>query len=87
MDNREEKIVEYLAQHKNILWTGILVLGGGLVGLVLTYNPKFHPFIFSNFFRIIFFIIGFILFVSMIIGLLNTDVDMQKYLKKGNVND
>ena len=83
MDNHDEKIIEYLAQHKNILWTGILVVGGGLVGLVLTYNPTFYLNVFGDIARIIFFILGFLLFISMIMGLLNTDLDIKKYLKKG----
>jgi hypothetical protein len=84
MDNQDEKVVEYLAQHKNILWTGLLVVGGGLVGLVLTYNPTLSQFAFGNLMRIGFIIIGFCFFIAMIIGLLNTDLDIRKYLRKGN---
>lgn len=82
MDNNDEKIIEYLSQHKSILWTSILVLGGGVVGLILTYNPMLYPNSFGNFTRIILFIIGLTLIFSMIIGVLNVDSEILKYLKK-----
>lgn len=82
MEKQDEKIVEYLSQHKNILWTGIIVLAGGLVGLFLTYNPSLSPYCFANITRVGFFIIGFILLIAMSIGLLNTDFDIRKLLTK-----
>lgn len=83
MDKHDEKVIEYLAQHKNILWMGIIVLAGGLVGLVLTCNPL-DLYSFGNIARIVFILIGGFLFFAMIIGLLNTDLSIKKYLKKGN---
>lgn len=83
MDKKDEKIVEYLSQHKNILWTTIIVLSGGLVGLVLTYNTSNSAFAFSNVTRCVFIAIGFVLLIAMLIGVLNIDLDIRKYLRKG----
>lgn len=83
MDKNDEKVIEYLAQHKNILWMGIVVLAGGLVGLILTYNPALSPYSFSNIARTSLILLGATILISMIIGLLNTDCDMKNILKKG----
>jgi len=83
MDNHDEKVIEYLAQHKNILWTGIIVLIGGLVGLGLTYNPILLPYSFSNIVRLILIFVGVPLLISMIIGVLNTDSEIKDILRKG----
>lgn len=83
MDKNDEKIVEYLCHHKNILWTTIIVLGGGLVGLVLTYNTSISAFAFGNIARCVFTAIGFVLLIAMLIGVLNIDFDIRKYLRKG----
>ncbi|MDD3436437.1 MAG: hypothetical protein PHC64_04710 [Candidatus Gastranaerophilales bacterium] len=82
MGNHDEKVITYLSQHKNILWSRILVLSGGLVGLVLTYNPSVPMYSFGNIARLIFFIIGFSFLFAMVIGLLNTDSGIQDILKK-----
>jgi len=82
MEKQDEKVVEYLAQHKNILWTGIVVLTGGLVGLFLTYNPSLSPYSFANVARVGFFLIGLFFLVAMSIGLLNTDTSIIKLLRK-----
>lgn len=82
MNKKDEKIVEYLCHHKNILWTTIVVLSGGLVGLVLTYNPL-APFAFGNIARCVFIVIGCVFLYGMFLGVINTDFDIRKYLGKG----
>lgn len=82
MDKNNEKLIEYLTQHKNNLWMGVIVLAGGLVGLVLTYNPNLQFYSFCNIARLIFILIGTYLFLAMILGLLNIDKDIRNILQK-----
>jgi len=87
MDKNDEKIVEYLVHHKSTLWTGILVIGGGVVGLVLTYNISISPYAFNNIMRVLFGSVGVVFLVAMLIGLLNTDLSILNILKKGKKHD
>jgi len=82
MEKNDEKIIEYLLHHKNTLWTGIVILAGGLVGLFLTYNPSLPPYSFANIARVGFFLIGLFFLSAMSIGLLNTDSSIRKLLTK-----
>ena len=36
--DKEGKTIEYLIAHKNNLWTGVIILIGGLAGLMLSYS-------------------------------------------------
>lgn len=36
--NKDEKVLEYLNLHINRLWTGLIILIGGLAGLMVTYS-------------------------------------------------
>jgi len=84
MDKFDEEIIKYLTHHKNSLWATIVVLAGGLVGLLLSYNPNLTFVCYINVIRSFFFVLGVIFFIGMFIGLLNTDSDIRKILKKGS---
>ncbi len=83
MDKFDEEIVKYLTHHKNSLWASVIVLTGGLVGLVLTFSPSMPINDYNNWSRVLFLFIGLFFLIAMFIGLLNTDSDIRKILKKG----
>lgn len=79
--NKDEKIIEYLLQHKNNLWTGVIVLSGGLAGLLLTYPNVLFVLSIAFVTRIILIILGAFFLILMIIGLINTSSDIQRLIK------
>lgn len=81
MDKKEEKEVEYLFAHLNRLWTGLLVLIGGLSGLLLTYSCSLPPYDPSNEIKILLLLLGAFMLILMLIGLANTSLDIKKRLK------
>lgn len=81
MDKKEEKEVEYYNAQLNRLWTGIIVLGGGLSGLLLTYSYYSPIYAMTNMVRLILFALGFIFFIMMIIGIINISTDIKNFLK------
>ncbi|MDD3435646.1 MAG: hypothetical protein PHC64_00685 [Candidatus Gastranaerophilales bacterium] len=85
MDKEDKKIlIEYLISHKNSLWTAIIVLIGGLAGILLTFNYSVEFLCtLKGFIEIILFILGSFLLGLMLTGLINTTVDIKKYLNKG----
>ncbi len=83
MDKKEEKELEYLNAQLNRLWTGIIVLGGGIAGLVITYSYALPLYVSENITKLILFIIGFVIFTMMLIGLANINIEINKFLKKG----
>ena len=76
--NKDEKILEYLNLHMNRLWTGIIVLSGGLVGLSITFSFTFS---FTSIIKSILLILGIFLLISMLIGLSNTGLEIKERLK------
>lgn len=79
--NKNEKIIEYLLQHKNNLWTGVIVLSGGLAGLLLTYPNVLFVLTIAFVTRIVLIILGAFFLILMIIGLINTNLDIQRLIK------
>lgn len=79
--NKEEKIIEYLLQHKNNLWTGVIVLTGGVAGLLITYPNVLFELSISFVIRIILLVLGAFFLALMITGLININSDIKKLLK------
>lgn len=71
MDKKEEKEIEYLNAQLSRLWTGIIVLGGGIAGLVIAYSYSSPIYEMINMVRLILFALGFIFFIMMIIGIIS----------------
>lgn len=79
--NKDEKIIEYLNLHINRLWTGLIILIGGLASLLVTYSyssPLNNP---LNIVKFSLFILGLFFLLLMILGLANTDIEIKKLLK------
>ncbi|MDD3437472.1 MAG: hypothetical protein PHC64_10010 [Candidatus Gastranaerophilales bacterium] len=81
MDKKQEKEIEYLNLHLNRLWTGLIVLIGGLAGLLLTYSYSSPPSSPENIVKILLLIIGLFLFILMSIGLTNVSSEIKRLLK------
>jgi hypothetical protein len=83
MDKKEEKEIEYLNAQLNRLWTGIIVLGGGIAGLMLTYSYSLPIYASENIAKLILFIIGFIIFIMMMLsGIANLNIKINKLFKE-----
>lgn len=79
--DKDQKILEYLNLLINRLWTGLLVLIGGLAGLLVTYSYS-EPFYFPlNTLKFFLFILGIFFLVLMIIGLANASAEIKELLK------
>lgn len=79
--NKEEKIIEYLNLHINRLWTGLIILIGGLASLLVTYSyssPLNNP---LNIVKLSLFILGLFFLLLMIIGLANANIEFKNLLK------
>lgn len=79
--NKEEKVIEFLIAHKNNLWTGLIILTGGLAGLFLNiplsaeaFSVKILPVVFL-------FITGIFFFIAIIKGLTTVHEEIIKKLK------
>ena len=79
--NKEEKRVEYLIAHKNNLWTGIMLLIGGLSGILITINYSGNIFSIENIIKIILIALGWLFLPLMLIGVVNTNLEIQNLLK------
>lgn len=81
--NKDEKILEYLNLHINRLWTGLIILIGGLASLLVTYPysmPLSSP---LNIVKFSLFILGLFFLLLMIIGLANASLEVKNLLKGG----
>lgn len=81
--NKDEKILEYLNLHINRLWTGLIILIGGLASLLVTYSysmPLSSP---LNTVKFSLFILGLFFLLLMIIGLANANLEVKNLLKGG----
>lgn len=82
MDKDDKKlIIEYLIAHKNSLWTGLIVLGSGLAGILLTFNYSLSVFSTESMVKIVLLILGAFFIPLMLTGLINTNSDIKKILK------
>lgn len=79
--NKDEKRVEYLIAHKNNLWTGIMLLIGGLSGILMTINYSGTIFLVENIVRFVLIALGGIFLPLMIIGVININLEIQNLLK------
>lgn len=81
--NKEEKILEYLNLHINRLWTGLIILIGGLASLLVTYSytiPLSAP---LNTVKFSLFVLGLFFLLLMIIGLANASSEVKNLLNGG----
>ena len=79
--NKEEKIIEFLIAHKNNLWTGLIILIGGLAGLFLTIPLFLEAFSIRILPRVLLFGLGIIFVIPTIKGLTNVHDEIIKKLK------
>lgn len=79
--NKEEKTIEFLIAHKNNLWTGLLVLTGGLAGLFLSFPISKEILAFETIPKAILFIGGCFFFSLTVKGLININEEIKQKLK------
>lgn len=76
-----KKELEYLIAHKNNLWAGVMPLAGGLGGIFLTANYSIPIVSIENIVKMILIAIGGLFLPLMLIGVVNTNLEIQKLLK------
>lgn len=79
--NKEEKIVEFLIAHKNNLWTGLIILLGGLAGLFLNITLSTEAFSAKLLPKVFLFVLGISLVVPIIKGLIAIHYEIIRKLK------
>jgi len=79
MDKKEEKEIDYLSAHINRLWTSLIVLIGGLIGLALSLS--LHEPIAKFTLKCLFILLGACFLIITIISLINVDTKINKKIK------
>lgn len=82
MDKEDKRlIIEYLISHKNNLWTGVIILIGGIVGLLLSYSFSSDINNIENSIKIGLFFTGLFFLILMVTGLININLEIKDKLK------
>lgn len=79
--NKDEKIIDFLIAHKNNLWTGLIILVGGLSGLLLSIHFPIKILSPEMFAKDFLFILGIIFVIPTIKGLITVHDEIIKKLK------
>ncbi len=80
MDDKDKLIINNLIEDKKSLWTVVIILSGGLVGIVASLN-NLHS-IFQIVFRIGMFIFGLIVLYYMVNNLITVTNQINEKLRR-----
>lgn len=79
MDKKEEKEIEYLNSHINRLWTSLIVIGGGLSGILLSFSLTEN--VFKTSIKMGLFVFGFFVILVVIKSIIDVDIRINKKIK------
>jgi hypothetical protein len=79
MEKKLEKQIDNLIEHKKSLWTTLIILNGGIVGLILSFSSPI--FCMSNLTRLLFLIIGLSLDFLFLEGIFKVNEKINNILK------
>lgn len=79
MEKKEEKEIGYLNSHINRLWASLIVLGGGLSGILLSFSLTENVLKISI--KIGLFVFGFLVILVVIKSIIDVDIRINKKIK------